>query len=181
MRSRAVVVFPAAVCALATHGLVYRSLWPSDGAHGYFAWYEPLVGGLSLASLLAVGGLVLVAARGRRLPPLRLRARSLAYTSLAFLLAQETLERSAALGRIAPPSLSPAQWIVLVAGTAATAVALTAALRAGHAAVRRFLSPPAPPRPRSAPLRWSIVTVAPRRPRPLAARSGLRAPPLLAG
>jgi len=181
MRSRAVVVFPAAVCALATHGLVYRSLWPSVGAHGYFAWYEPLVGGLSLASLLAVGGLVLVAARGRRLPPLRLRARSLAYTSLAFLLAQETLERSAALGRIAPPSLSPAQWIVLVAGTAATAVALTAALRAGHAAVRRFLSPPAPPRPRSAPLRWSIVTVAPRRPRPLAARSGLRAPPLLAG
>jgi hypothetical protein len=181
MRSRAVVLLPAAVCALATHALVYRSLWPSDGAHGYFAWYEPLVGGLSLASLLGVGGLVALVARGRRLPQLTIRARALACTSLAFLLAQETLERSAALGRFALPSLSPSQWIVLVAGIAATALALTAALRAGHAAVRRLLSPPAPERPRALPLRWSIVTVAPRRIRPLAAQSGLRAPPLLAG
>jgi hypothetical protein len=62
MRSRAVVVLPAAVCALATHGLVYRSLWPSNAAHGYFAWYEPLVGGLSVASLLAVAGLAWAAA-----------------------------------------------------------------------------------------------------------------------
>jgi hypothetical protein len=181
MRSRCVLLVPAAVCALATHALVYRSLWPSDAAHGYFAWYEPLVGGASLASLLGVVAAVFVASSGRRLPPLTLRARPLACTSLAFLLAQETLERSTVLGRFALPSLSPEQWIVLVAGIAATALALTLAARAGHAAACRLLSRPEPARRDAAPLRWSVVTAVPRRPRPLAVRSGLRAPPLLAG
>jgi hypothetical protein len=181
MRSRAVVVLPAAVCALATHGLVYRSLWPSDAPHGYFVWYEPLVAGLSVASLLVVAALVLLAARGRRLPSLAIRARSLVHTSLAFLLVQETVERSAGAGRFALPSLSLSQWIVLVAGTAATAFAVTTALRAGRAAVRHLLTPSEPRARRAEPIRWTVVTVVARRPRPLAGRSGLRAPPLRAG
>jgi len=173
-------VLATAVCALATHALMYRTLWPSDAVHGYLGWYEPLVGALSLASLIGLVALVAVAPATRR-PGLsfHLGARSLAYSTLAFVLAQETLERSLEAGRIASPALAPEQWIALVAGVAATAFALAVAVRGGGAVVRRILgAPPAQARSRRVLPGWSLATVRPHRLRPLADRFALRAPPL---
>jgi hypothetical protein len=182
-----------AVCAFATHALVYGTLWPADGAHGYFGWYEPLVAALSLASLAALVGLVLAAAVARRLGrplvapaaaaprPLAEDVRRLALGSLAFLLAQEALERTIVTGRPAVATFTPAGWLVLLAGLAATALALALALRAGRAVVERALRAPAAgfPEPRRTAPTWSVVVGARRRPRPLALRHGLRAPPPL--
>jgi hypothetical protein len=173
---RGFVALPAAVCALATHALVYGTLWPTDSVHGYFSWYEPVVVALSLGSLVAVAASVVLASRGRRLPSFGVRARPLAAASLAFLLAQETLERSVALGRLAAPSLAPSQWVLLFVGIAVTALALSVALRAGHALAVRLV---ARPHVRSSAVRTLVALVLPARRRPLAERFGLRAPPLL--
>src|SRR5207253_7041432 len=74
-------VLATAVCALATHALMYRTLWPSDAVHGYLGWYEPLVGALSLASLFGLVALVAVAPAARRRGlSFHVGARSLAYS-----------------------------------------------------------------------------------------------------
>jgi len=102
-------LLPVSLCALGGHLALYRSLRPSTGDHAYFAWYEPLVVGLSLAALLAFAALLLAAALGREdlrrrvvsvlLPaaarplPVTFRAVRLGLASVAFLAAQETLRR----------------------------------------------------------------------------------------
>jgi len=186
-------LLPAAVCALATHALLYGSLTPADGLHGYFGWYEPAVAALSFAALLGLVALVAAASlvprlrcalAGRLAPrtPVGVTARSLGAASLAFLLAQESLERSIASGQPAFVVLSPSQWLMVLAGVGLCSTALALALRAGRVATARLLA-----QPRLRPLRafrpgWSVTAaVSSGRPRPLAERFGLRAPPLLAG
>jgi hypothetical protein len=183
----------AALCALATHALVYRSLWPADNLHGYFGWYEPGVAALSLASLLGLLSLLVVATVGRRLgrplprvalaPPRPLveSVRTLGSASLAFLLVQESLERSAAAGGPVFAAFTPSQWLTIVAGIAATSSVLAVVSRLGETAVRHALAPPV-----AAwvvrdvgPAGWVVVTGSSARARPLAERFALRAPPPL--
>ena len=45
---------PVALCALTAHAVLYRSLLPEDGVHGYFGWYEPLIAFLSAASAAVI-------------------------------------------------------------------------------------------------------------------------------
>jgi hypothetical protein len=60
---------PAVVlCALAAHAVVYRSLWPSGGDHGYLMWYAPLVALLSGLSLVVLPLGLAFALAGRRRP-----------------------------------------------------------------------------------------------------------------
>jgi len=163
----------SAVCALAAHAVVYGTFWPTDGAHGYFGWYQPLSLG-SLALLVAV----FAVPRLRRVVPWRVlsvgeTARSLAASSLAFLVAQESLERTLAAGNPAVAAFTPSQWLLLLLAIAAAAFALSFALRA-------VLGRPAAPVARAVPVpaeSWSVRVGSPRRSRPLAGRFALRAPP----
>jgi hypothetical protein len=167
-------VVASAVCALAAHAVVYGTLWPADGAHGYFGWYQPL----SVASLACVVALLAVPRLRRFVAwrPLSVAAtsRSLAVSSLAFLLAQESLERTLASGHPAFAAFTPSQWLLLLVAVAAAAFALSFALRAvlGRAAV---LPAPAPAASAES---WSVRPIGRRRSRPLAERFALRAPPL---
>jgi hypothetical protein len=170
---------------------MYRTLWPTDGAHGYFGWYEPVVAAASLLSLAALAsflGIAYVAKRaGRPLRPwhgsarrpLAETARSLSAASLLVFLTQETMERSLEAGHPTLPPLMPSQWLALLAGITLTSLTLAAAISAGEAATRSLLARPVP---RLAPRRvrtrtWTVTTSDLRARRPLAARFALRAPP----
>jgi hypothetical protein len=183
----------AAVGALATHALVYRSFWPSDGMHGYFGWYEPAVGVASLAALVGsvLALVVVMAARraGRSIPSIRtrrsvqlpVRARSAGVASLMFLLAQESLERSVAAGHPAVAQFQPSEWLLLAAGIATVSFLLAGIARACEFVIGRAIGEkptPARRRPRRA-VRRPADAVAVRRSHPLATGLGLRAPPLL--
>jgi len=182
-----------AVCALATHALVYRTLWPSDGMHGYFGWYEPVVAAVSLTALAGLLGFVAVAwlARqcGRPLRPIALidssntfgsTARSLGASSLVFLVVQESAERSVDAGHPALQVFTPSEWLVLLGGLAATSALLAVGLRLATVVVDRVLAsaPPRAPGHPQATIGWNVVTFVSRRLRPLAERFALRAPPL---
>src|SRR5581483_10363134 len=72
-------VLPVLLCSLGGHLVLYRTLEPTGGMHAYFGWYEPLVAGLSVASLAVLAGLLLLAAFGgeplrRRIVPVLLPA-----------------------------------------------------------------------------------------------------------
>jgi len=168
-------VVASAVCALAAHAVLYGTPWPADGAHGYFGWYEPL----SLASLAALVALLAVPRLRRFVPwrPLSVTetARSLGASSLAFLLVQESLERTLAAGHPAFASFTSSQWLLLLVAVAAAALALSFALRA---VLGRAASAPAPA-PAASAESWSVRPVGGRRSRPLAERFALRAPPSL--
>src|SRR5690242_11381350 len=100
----------AALCALAAHALVYGTFAPADGMHGYFGWYEPLVGMLSVGAvvaLLAFFGMAWLGRMPRLRPGPAVSARSLAFATFVFLVGQETLERSLASGSFAPASFTP--------------------------------------------------------------------------
>ncbi len=126
----------AMVCALVAHAAVYRSLVPDDGLHGYFGWYVPLVAVASVCSLVAVvvGGLC-PRSRAARLIRSCLPARStagrvgtvacLASGGLAFLVVQESLERSLAAGEFSPVTFNASMWpVLLVVMVLAAAVVL---------------------------------------------------------
>jgi hypothetical protein len=175
----------AALCALAAHALVYGTFTPADGMHGYFGWYEPLVGVLSIAAvvlLLAFLGTAWLARRIGRTLLLRPgpvgSARGLAFATFVFLVGQETLERSLASGSFAPVSFTPSGWLLLLVGVGAASLLLTAALRLCRAAVERLLATKPPARRTLAP-GWSVVVSTLRPWRPLAVGCALRAPPLL--
>src|SRR5438132_8175354 len=57
-----------AILALAAHGAAYGTFLPRDGLHGYFGWYEPFVGALSLLALAYLGVAAWRVARSRRRP-----------------------------------------------------------------------------------------------------------------
>jgi hypothetical protein len=181
---------PAACCALVAHALLYGSLAPHDGTHGYFGWYEPLVAALTLAAGCGTIVLLAVALAARLLGrpirrvvapiPFGERARTFAGFGLLVVLVQESVERSVEAGRPALAAFSPAGWALLALGLAAAAGVLAAAVRLAEAAASYVCG--ARPRGRAVRLRlepaWSVVTGCGRPLRPLAASCALRAPPL---
>jgi hypothetical protein len=188
-------LIPVAVCALGGHFALYRSLQPSTGNHAYFAWYEPLVVGLTLASLLAFAALLLAAVLGRDplrravvrvvLPataqplPASVRAVRLALASVAFLAAQETFERTLTEGRLAPAAFSPSQLLIVLTVLGALAALVALVERSCSQLIALVVAPARGPSRRSAAL--SFPTERPflaRRRNPLAELRGLRAPPL---
>jgi hypothetical protein len=192
-------VVPVALCALAAHALIYRSFWPSGGEHSYFGWYESGVAGLGAAALVALIALVLAALLGhgrewtrrldRLLPApgepgasLASRTVALARAAIVFLFLQETLERSLSAQQLTPATFSPLTWCLALVASAAFALLLVLAGRAGARLIERVRAGGlrlTPLRPVATPWPW-IASVSTRR-NPLANRRGLRAPPLLAG
>jgi hypothetical protein len=177
-------VTEAAACALAAHALLYRTLLPGDGMHGYFTWYEPAV---ALASLLSVAWLLLAvvrAARGHASGPSSAPfgptfGRLFASTFL-FVLVQESLEGMAASGRPAVAMFAPTAVLALAAAAAVVALALAAARCLGRAAVHALLRMRAPGVAHADAQGWHLALASVLRPRPLAERYGLRAPPFAA-
>jgi len=192
-------LLPVALCALGGHFVLYRTLSPADGNHAYFGWYEPLVAGLSLASFLLLVVLVLASLAGgegarARVSPflvpavenevgLALPARTvrLALASGAFLVVQESVERSVAAGHPSPAVFSSGQMLLvllslgLLAGIVARVESWCRQLVS--LAVRRARQPIViEPAPLLA--RWHVWPSRVRRRNPLADRRGLRAPPL---
>ena len=188
-------VMPVLLCALGGHLALYRTLLPSSGGHAYFAWYEPFVAGLSVAALAVLAALLLVASLGReplrrRVVPMLLpaarrplpgtvRGVRLALASIAFLVGQETLERTLTEGRASAAAFGPSQvlLVLLVIGAAAALVAIVErsctqliALVAPRLLLRRA---------RADVLSFPVARplFVPRR-NPLAQLRGLRAPPL---
>jgi hypothetical protein len=187
-------LLPAALCALGGHLALYRTLLPTTGDHAYLAWYEPLVAGLTLAALVAFALLLLAAVLGRdplrravvrvlapataRAQPGTTRAVRLALASIAFLVAQETFERTLAEGRAAPAVFGPSQLLLvlavvsLLAGVVALVERSCSQLAALVARDRPGLAPRL--------VALSFPAAQPflaRRRHPLAELRGLRAPP----
>jgi hypothetical protein len=157
---RFAVLFPASVCALAAHVLIF-------GMHGYFAWYEPFVEGVAVAALALLG---LAALAGRRVPLPAPEPRLLAATTFAFLLLQESVEQHRLV------TLTPSQLLLVLAAVAVTSLVVALALRAVHAAF-------APAAVRIAPVErpgWTVVLARTRNVRPLASACTRRGPPLFA-
>jgi hypothetical protein len=174
----------AAACALAAHALLYRTLIPEDGMHRYFTWYEPAVG---FASVLAVTWLLVAvvhAARGRASglssAPFGPTFGRLFASTFLFVLVQESLEGMAATGRPAGAMFTPTAVLALAAAAAAVALALAAARCLGRAAVHALLRMRAPGVAHADAQGWHLALAAVLRPRPLAERYGLRAPPFAA-
>ena len=191
------LLLPVALCALAGHLALYRTLLPSTGAHAYLAWYEPVVAGLSLVSIAVFAVLLGAAAFGRHslrrtvvrmlVPatetplPATTRAVRLALASVAFLVTQETFERSISVGHLSPAGFDSPQIVLVLAVVAALAALLAAFERSCSelvALVARGLPRVAL---RLAPLTIPAVRpVVARRRNPLAELRGLRAPPFTA-
>jgi hypothetical protein len=183
---RSLLLLPSIVCALAVHALVYRSVAPPG--HGYFTWYEPLVGGLSLVALTLIGAVAAAAllgregGRGRRLvrflPATGPRtAARLAGASVAVLLVQESLERSLQARTPLVAAFAPWTWCLIVAAAFAFASLLVLASRACASVVEHALRGERPA-PRAAPVAAVVrADLLPRRRKPLADRRALRAPP----
>lgn len=187
---------PIALCALGGHLALYRSLRPSTGNHAYFAWYEPLVVGLTLVALVAFAALLAAALLGRDrlrraviralLPatpeplPASVRAVRLTLASVAFLAAQETFERTLAEGRLAPAAFSPSQVLLVLAVLAAMSTLVALVERSCSRLIGLVAGPVLRARSRTATLSFPAarpVTI--RRRNPLAELRGLRAPPLV--
>ncbi len=188
-------LLPIALCALGGHLALYRTLLPSTDGHAYFAWYEPLVAGLSVAALVAFALMLLAALLGRdslrravvrvllpateRPLPGTVRGVRLALASIAFLVVQETIERTLAEGHAAAAAFGPSQLLLVLAVVAVLATLVAFVERS----CSRLIALVARPRTRVV-LRFAVLSFPVARPlharrrHPLAGLRGLRAPPL---
>jgi hypothetical protein len=167
------------LCALAAHAVVYRSLLPDGEVHRYLAWYEPLVGALSLVSIAALAVVLALAATGR--PAFRADASwsRVAATGVAVFCAQESLEASLHAGAPRVAAFHAVTWVAVIAVVGLLAAAIVAATRAGALLVRFALRRPRVRRTGASVTR-PLVLEPWRRRNPLADRRALRAPPLTA-
>ena len=180
-------ILAAAVCALVGHVALVQSIRPTDEAHIYLSWYQPLIAGLSGAAVLALAVLLVLGLLGHRvlIPAASLQRRSfdqvalrIGMSGVAFLLVQETIERSVVAGAPAAPSFAAGRWLVVLVVVAASSALLAFLGRWGERAVRRLLAE-TPQDAVSTAASWSTVQGSPRRSRPLALHAALRAPPRL--
>jgi hypothetical protein len=186
-------LLPVALVALAGHLALYGTFTPSTEGHEYFVWYEPVVAGLSVAAISALAGLLFAAAAGGadlrrrvvpvllpaagRSTPMSVRGTRLALAAVAFLVCQETLERSLSEGRLAPGVFSTTQLLLLLVVVAAAAAIVAFVERSCSELIALVVR---------ATFRFRaevVATPAPRRGfarrrNPLAELRGLRAPPL---
>ena len=188
-------LLPVAVCALGGHAVLYRSPFPSSGTHAYFAWYEPLVAGTSIAALAVIGAMLAAVVLGRaelrdRLVRVLLpataapqndsvRTARLTLASVVFLAVQETMERSLAEGRLAPAAFSSSGLLLVLATLSALAVLVALLERSCSELIALVVAPPRLRVRASAPALPRVRLQAVRRRNPLAELRGLRAPPAL--
>ncbi len=174
------------VCALAAHAAAYRSVWPQDGVHGYFGWYEPLVGALSAAAVAVVSLSLALGLRDRAVlgwlrpwrSPSRLAGARLAALSLGVLLAQESVERSFGVDHVAIASFPALTWLVILASVSLAAAALTFLARCCSELAGLVLRARARVRPAEGTRRPPAIPRACRRRHPLAECLWTRAPPV---
>jgi hypothetical protein len=172
----------AALCALAGHAALYRSLWPGGSGHGYLGWYEAVLGAAVLVALAALAALVSVPALRRRVSappgrfaPIGVRARGLTGLAVAWLAGQEAVEHLVAVhGAV---NVAPSAWLLAVAACLAAALVVAWAERGARAMLAAAAGAPQRRWARSAGVR--PVTARTLRPRPLAVHRALRAPPAL--
>lgn len=163
----------AAICALGAHALLYGTFQPTDGMHRYLGWYQPAIAVAAIVTVIVVRPVWL-----RTELPVGEAARRLLVPALVILFVQESLERSVQAGHPAFAALTPSGWLVVLAGIAATALALALALRAGQAVVA-LLRRTRPTYARVVTARAvHVVAASPRR--PLSGNVALRAPPAFA-
>jgi len=191
-------LLPVPLCALAGHAVLFDSLFPTDGVHSYFGWYEPTIAALSLASLLVLCVLVLAslfggeslrdeisrfvtpAADGRRMYQVD-RTLLLVLASATFLFVQESIETSLAAGQFDPAFIPPGRLLLLLVALSVFAGVIARVEWWCRRLVARILG-----RAQASGRPARVVRVAPpervvrsgRRRHPLADRRGLRAPPL---
>jgi hypothetical protein len=170
-------LWPVLACALAAHGVVWRSITPHEHEAAYVHAYQPLIG---VAGLVAVAAVLLVGVTSRNRAWRWPRAVPVALGAIGWIAAQESLEQSASLGHPSLFTPSASTWTLLALASLAAGLALTAVRQAGAAIVRRLV--PAPlfhvRRTRSAPRAPKTVRL-PRR-SVLSLRLGMRAPPPVA-
>jgi hypothetical protein len=187
-------VLPVALIALAGHLALYRTFLPGDGAHAYFAWYEPIVAGLSVGAVAMLALLLLAAATGdarlrRRVAPVLLpaarqrlpfgiRATRLALAGVAFLACQETLERSLSEGRPATAAFSTPQLLLLLLVIASSASLVAFVERSCSELIALVVRAALRPRVKTGVQLPPAPRIVARRRNPLAELRGLRAPPL---
>ena len=191
-------LLPVPLCALAGHAVLFDSLFPADGVHSYFGWYEPTIAALSLTSLLVLLVLVLVSlfggesvrgavsrfvtpAEGGRRMHLVDRALLLVLASATFLFVQESIETSVAAGRFDPAFIPPGRLLLLLLALSVFAGVVARVEWWCRRLVARILgrvqASGCPARVgRATPPERAIRSG--RRRHPLADRRGMRAPPL---
>jgi hypothetical protein len=176
-----------ALCAQLAHAVIYGSVFPAGGVHRYLTWYVPLVLVLSVGALALVpvsivtrfltGGRISPASfLPERDPDAALGAVArLALSSAAFLLVQESIERSALADGLHLATFSPLSSIVaaiVLVFAAATVVAVERTLDGLGERTRRI------GRVRTAHAEaWSATVAHVARRRPQSSHGGLRAPP----
>jgi len=179
-------------CALVTHVAVYRSVLPDDRLHAYLSWYAPLVAVASVCSMFAIaaGGLWPGSAVARPISlflparTTRCRARTvggLAIGALAFLVLQESLERSLDAGAFTVATFDVSIWPMLVSVLVLSAAAVLASGRIAVALSDVAVGERAP-QPAWRPFVQSpgrTPDLGPGTP-PLGCHAGLRAPPFVA-
>jgi hypothetical protein len=176
-----------ALCAQLAHGVLYESVLPRAGAHGYLSWYLPLLGVAVAAAIALVPSSAGVSASGGRrslaaLLPERRPGRAvrdvfrLTAASGCYLLVQESLERTFAGGGLHVAGFSALGWIALVLALVAAATGVVAVERTlVELAVRRVSGAGSR---RASSTHWSRTAAVRTRLRPLAVHGALRAPPL---
>jgi hypothetical protein len=181
-------IVAAAFCAQLAHAVVYGSLLPTAGVHGYLIWYVPTLAVASVVALALVPASIAASAlaSGRRsfgaILPERRPGRAardvfrLALSAAVFFFVQESLETTAETGGIQVATFPPLTLLVLVLVLVLVAAAVVAVERTLEDLAERF-GVTARPRAR---LHWTwtrrVCAVA--RPHPLAVHGGLRAPPV---
>jgi hypothetical protein len=181
-------IVAAALCAQLAHAIVYGSVLPSAGSHGYLVWYVPALAVVSVAALVLVPASIAASAlaSGRRsfgaILPQRQPDRAardvfrLALSSAAFFLVQESLERTAETGGIQVATFAPLTWLILVLALVLAAAAVVAIERTLEGLADRLRTAT---RPRAMPdSTWTTRTCWVVRPHPLSVHGGLRAPPV---
>ena len=169
---------PVLLCALAVHAVVWPSLTPHEGENAYAHAYQPLVGVAGIASVAVVALLAALAlTRGRARHGLARHAAGLAGAAVLLVVAQESVEQSLSAGRPQLFSPSATTWGLLVLTALATAVAVTAARRAGAAIVHRLAGHRLAHGRRARLVRLRPAAVSLPRPGVLALGCGMRAPP----
>jgi hypothetical protein len=173
----------SAICALAAHGVVYRSFLPAGSAHHYLGWYEPFVMGLTIVAGAVLAAFGALAATGRSLP-WRFGTEGLwsrlSAGGVVLFLVQESLERWLSGGGAGVAALSAGTWLAVLAAVTAFSALVVLVARSGAALVRLARRSRERPRARrELPGRPQLFATPHRN--PLAERRGLRAPPLLLG
>ena len=173
-----------ALCAQLAHGVLYQSVLPRAGSHGYFNWYLPALTVAVVAGLVALPASIAAGAGrrsfssllpGRRTGRARCAVVRLAFASGVYVLVQESLERSAELGGVQVASFGLLAWLTLAL---ALVVAAAAVVGLERTIADLVVSLTRTPLPRAEATTWVPVEDVVRRRRPLTVHGALRAPPL---